>query len=102
MKRIVCLLLIMALIFSLSACAAAKTVYADDSVQIVRERRNIAITDTQTGNIYNLTLRRVKRSQNAVQPVVEVMERDNLHIQAVGPLLIVTEANKVVYIRLSR
>ena len=101
MKRIVCILLATALILSLSGCATAKTIYADDAVQITREGQRIAITDTLTGNEYSLTLRRAKRSQGAILHIVEVMERDSLHIQAVGPLLIVTEANKMVYIRLS-
>ncbi len=96
-NKIAFIFLLSMVVLLLAGCGnEPKILYQSSSVEIVREGNRMAVYDLLTGNEYNYTAKRVKRSEGVLEPCT-LVDTDTIKIEIIPSGLRVydKQANKI-------
>lgn len=100
MKRIIAFSIVLLFLFLLSACGRSEpmTIYQDECITVTRHNRALIVQDAQTGEEYTFTLRRVRRTANAIQAARMPVNTERLNITTAFDVVAVCEKDSGQFI----
>ena len=102
MKKALCavlIILIMAFFVSFFWSREPVLVYEDAYVSVCRAGGALIVSDAQTGTEYRYRLKRTRRATGGPQEARTSVRTDDLTISTVHDILIITEPDKTLYLK---